>query len=173
MFKSEKLDCFQLGIKIQRSNLSFLNLLITVNFVFLLHEVAERVIHSFPCQKQLFSSVLQNRCSWKFCKFHRKTPVLESVFNKVAGLTFWRTPFFAEHLAASGSFFQPGAGKIVTQSALHLPKGTSLSHYANLVVEKCINQVIFLQTAILLCLNCEIDQESFTYLTKMGTGVQK
>ena len=39
IFKWEELDCFQLGIKIQRSNLLFLNLLITsVNFVFLLHE---------------------------------------------------------------------------------------------------------------------------------------
>ena len=27
-----------------------------------------------------------HHCSWKFHKFHRKTPVLESVFKKVAGL---------------------------------------------------------------------------------------
>ena len=26
------------------------------------------------------------KCSLKFCKFHRKTPGLESLFNKVAGL---------------------------------------------------------------------------------------
>ena len=25
-------------------------------------------------------------CSWKFCKFHRKTPVSNSLFNRVAGL---------------------------------------------------------------------------------------
>ena len=31
-----------------------------------------------------------------FYKFHRKTPVLESLFNKVAGLQ--RTPFYTEHL---------------------------------------------------------------------------
>ena len=37
-------------------------------------------------EKQMFADVLQNRCSLKFLKFHRKTPVLESLFNKVAGL---------------------------------------------------------------------------------------
>ena len=34
----------------------------------------------------VFRSVLWNRCSWKFRKFHRKTPVLDFLFNKVAGL---------------------------------------------------------------------------------------
>ena len=28
----------------------------------------------------------KKRCSKKFCTFHRKTPVMESLFNKVAGL---------------------------------------------------------------------------------------
>ena len=37
-------------------------------------------------KKQPFVDVLQNRCSQKFRKFHRKTPVLESLFNKAAGL---------------------------------------------------------------------------------------
>ena len=42
-----------------------------------------------PCyikeiQRQPFPDVLQNRCSWKFCKIHWKTPMLESLFNKVA-----------------------------------------------------------------------------------------
>ena len=41
---------------------------------------------NYILQKQLFADVLQNRCSWKFRKFHRKTPVLESLFNEVAGL---------------------------------------------------------------------------------------
>ena len=36
------------------------------------------------CQKQSFAYVLQNRCSLKFRKFYRKTPVLESLFNKIA-----------------------------------------------------------------------------------------
>ena len=27
-----------------------------------------------------------HHCPWKFHKFHRKTPVLESLFKKVAGL---------------------------------------------------------------------------------------
>ena len=37
-------------------------------------------------QKHLFADVLYNRCSYKFRNIHRKTPVLESHFNKVAGL---------------------------------------------------------------------------------------
>ena len=35
----------------------------------------------------------------KFCRFHRKTPVLESLFNNVAGLKFfYRTPSSKENL---------------------------------------------------------------------------
>ena len=37
-------------------------------------------------QKQLFPNNFLKSCSKKFCKFHRETPVLESPFNKVAGL---------------------------------------------------------------------------------------
>ena len=37
-------------------------------------------------QKQSFSNVLQNRCYYKFRKFDRKAPVLESLFNQVADL---------------------------------------------------------------------------------------
>ena len=33
-----------------------------------------------------YANVLQNRCYWKFCNIHRKTSVLESLFNKVVGL---------------------------------------------------------------------------------------
>ena len=45
-------------------------------------------------QIQSFADVLQNRCSSEFCNIHRKTPMLESLFNKVAGL---RTAFFIVH----------------------------------------------------------------------------
>ena len=37
-------------------------------------------------QEQSSGGVLQNRCSKRFCNIHRKTPVLEFLFNKVAGL---------------------------------------------------------------------------------------
>ena len=37
-------------------------------------------------QKQPFIDVLQNRCSEKFRNILRKTPVLESLFNKVVDL---------------------------------------------------------------------------------------
>ena len=36
------------------------------------------------CQKQSFVDILQNWCSKKFGKFHRKTPVFESL-DKVVG----------------------------------------------------------------------------------------
>ena len=36
--------------------------------------------------RKSFADALQNRCYEKFRKFHRKLPVLESLFNKVAGL---------------------------------------------------------------------------------------
>ena len=69
-------------------------------------------------QKQSLADVLQIRCSYKLFKVHRKTPVLESLFNKVAGLQacnfikkrlqrkcfpvkfakFLRTNLFTEHL---------------------------------------------------------------------------
>ena len=43
-------------------------------------------MHSFfKAWKQSFIDVLQNRCSQTFRKFHWKTPILESVFNNVAG----------------------------------------------------------------------------------------
>ena len=40
-------------------------------------------------QKQLYADVLQNNCCLKCCDIHRKTSVLESLFNKTAGLTAW------------------------------------------------------------------------------------
>ena len=49
----------------------------------------------------------KKRCSYRFCKIRRKIPVLESLFDKVAGLTpilkniclllHWRTTAFALH----------------------------------------------------------------------------
>ena len=61
----------------------------------------------YKYQKQSYADVLQNRCSYKFRKFHRKALVFESLFNKVAGLKacfpvkfakFLRATFFTEHL---------------------------------------------------------------------------
>ena len=44
-------------------------------------------ILSFLVEKQPFADVFRNRCSSKFCNIHSKTtPVLESLFKKVAGL---------------------------------------------------------------------------------------
>ena len=43
----------------------------------------------FKRQKQPFADDYQNkivRFSWRFCYIHRKTPVLESLFNNTAGL---------------------------------------------------------------------------------------
>ena len=68
------------------------------------------MLHRKWRQKRPFVNVFQNRCFWKFCKFHRKTPVLESLFNKhfykrlqhrfsaAKFVKFVRTPFLTEHL---------------------------------------------------------------------------
>ena len=42
----------------------------------------------FDTQKQPPEAFCKKGCSWNFDKFHRKTPVLESLFDKVAGLNF-------------------------------------------------------------------------------------
>ena len=74
-------------------------------------------------QKQPFANVLQNNCFQKFRKFHWKTPVLESLFSKFAGLRpakllkklkyrcfpvkfvkFLRTPFLQS--TSNGCFFR-------------------------------------------------------------------
>ena len=60
-------------------------------------------------QKQPFADILQNRCPSKFRKSHWKTPVLESLLNKVHNrlqrkcffvkfCKFLRTSFFTEYL---------------------------------------------------------------------------
>ena len=48
---------------------------------------------------------LQKGVSIKFHKFHRKTPMLESFLNKVAGLKayFQEYPYFEEHLRLADS----------------------------------------------------------------------
>ena len=56
-------------------------------------------------QKQTLAYVLRDGCPQKFCNIQRKTPVLESAFNKVAGLQlsceyceFFKNSFFIKHL---------------------------------------------------------------------------
>ena len=49
-------------------------------------------------QKQSFADILQNRRSSKFRKLNEKTPVLESVFHKVAGLRSQACNFIKKRL---------------------------------------------------------------------------
>ena len=42
-----------------------------------------------PFQRQPFADVLQSRCSKKLSNIHRKTPALESLFNKVPVFFFF------------------------------------------------------------------------------------
>ena len=62
-------------------------------------------------KKAVICRCFQNRCSKKFVYIHKKTPVLESLLNKVAGLRelqhrcfpvniakFLRTAYFIENL---------------------------------------------------------------------------
>ena len=46
--------------------------------------------NTYVIKKQLFSDILQNRCPKNFCKIHRKTPLMESVFNKAVDLKAWK-----------------------------------------------------------------------------------
>ena len=46
----------------------------------------QEIFFYYYFQKQPYADILQNRCCEKFCNIHRKTSVLESLFNKVAGL---------------------------------------------------------------------------------------
>ena len=52
-------------------------------------------------QKQLFADVRQNSCSEKFRNIHRKTAVLESLYNKVAGP---KTCSFIKRCCSKGVF---------------------------------------------------------------------
>ena len=56
--------------------------------LFILQGYAKTLLHQNCSQlkKHLFADVLQNSCSWKFCNIHRKTSLLESLFNKVSGI---------------------------------------------------------------------------------------
>ena len=61
-------------------------------------------------RNQLFVDHLPNTCSWVIHKFHRKTPVLESLFNEAAVLTTCsfikedsKNNYFGEHLWTSAS----------------------------------------------------------------------
>ena len=61
----------------------YLYLLQASNFKLLRDIMGKTTVFS-NIQKQLFTDNLRNRYSQKFCNIHRKTPVLESVFSKVA-----------------------------------------------------------------------------------------
>ena len=43
----------------------------------------QKLKYSYQVQSEVEIDVLQSRFSLKFCKFHRKAPVLQSLFNKV------------------------------------------------------------------------------------------
>ena len=46
-------------------------------------------LHSFLLHNMLCSFRSNQHCSWKFHKFHRKTPVLESLFERIVGYCFF------------------------------------------------------------------------------------
>ena len=55
---------------------------------FLLSKICALLNYESTSQKYLFVDVLQNSCFSKFRNIHRKTPVLESLFNKEAACNF-------------------------------------------------------------------------------------
>ena len=55
---------------------------------FLLSKICALLNYESTSQTYLFVDVLQNSCFSKFRNIHRKTPVLESLFNKEAACNF-------------------------------------------------------------------------------------
>ena len=55
---------------------------------FLLSKICALLNYESTSQKYLFVDVLQNSCFSKFRNIHRKTPVLESLFNKETPCNF-------------------------------------------------------------------------------------
>ena len=55
-------------------------------------KIFEQIVTVAYFKKQPPEVFCKRTCSWKFRKFYRKIPALESHFNKVAGLreTFWK-----------------------------------------------------------------------------------
>ena len=107
-YRLENCNCFNKETQTQLFSCDF--------YEFLLDSLTHFI--PFPkVQKRSPRSVLSKKCSEKFRKFYRKTPVPESFFNKVVGLKpatllkkrlwhrcfpvnfvkFLRTPFFTEH----------------------------------------------------------------------------
>ena len=54
--------------------------------------------------KQSFADVLQNRCSYKLSKFHKKKPAVESLFNKFIGLQVFRSETLLKKDSNTGIF---------------------------------------------------------------------
>ena len=69
-------------------------------------------------QKQPFAHILQDRCSKKLCKIHRKTPLLESLFKEVAGLKAWN--FIKKRLQYTVFLTHVGIQQILTWKAKSL-----------------------------------------------------
>ena len=113
-YRLENCNCFNKETQTQLFSCDF--------YEFLLDSLTHFI--PFPkVQKRSPRSVLSKKCSEKFRKFYRKTPVPESFFNKVVGLKpatllkkrlwyrcfpvnfvkFLRTLFFTEHLWTTAS----------------------------------------------------------------------
>ena len=143
---------------------------------------------------------LQIRCSWKFCKFYRKTSVLDSLFNKAAGLKacnpikerlqhrcfpmkfekFLRTPFFTKefqwlHLRFNPCFQRSSEQKPVRLSAINISFSWK-KVFAAAKIQKQPPQVFCKRRAsrasVFSCEYCEIFKN--TYLEKyLWTAVSK
>ena len=117
-------------------------------------------------QKQLFSGVLQGRCLEKILKFHKETPVLESLFSKVSRnketpaqvfscefCEAFKNTFFTEHLQRSWilsfkKFYIVGVHKKVFE---WLAANEFLSNSKNHLRFSCIS--IFSITCFFLLIN--------------------
>ena len=119
------------------------------------------ILTYIPCyigseKQQPFADFVQNRCSWKFLKFHRKTLVLETLFSNVKGLQtcnfnkrdsntgvlLWNLENLQEHLflqnisssCSSEEKVPSKKGNILKQGWIkkHLPFQNVLYHFTHL-----------------------------------------
>ena len=94
---------------------------------------------SYHLQKEPFTDVLQNRCFEKFRKFHRKTPVLESHYNKVAGHRCYPVRF-AKFLRKAFFYRTP----LVAASSFNVMEGISPNSKA--ISPNCLKPFISMRT---------------------------
>ena len=126
-------------------------------------------------QKQPFANVLQNRRSYKFRNIHKKTLVLEPLFDKVAGLQvfsceyseIFKSSFFIEHprwlllqMFCFTLYFQKDVAECIVVIHCHsmsfvvpfiVNRCHSLYHSLSFVVTRCHSLSLVVPLVVIRC----------------------